>query len=267
MNTDLFLAMLNRSNARGHPILSALVYCFCPTAARWWLAGADPLLPYDPVWSSLQDLTSGGTLMDYLKKAGLDGLGPQVREYVEQVRIHRSNHPMIPSPENTSFFDGTNFENGNHYGFQNAIEKMGGDWRSLTAYVRTWAFLVHDWRGGMKMQAGTGVELSAQKVALILPFTRLPVQFDSWVWRAGEDTRIGLLVSKLEQWPLLFSLMAKCSPSGSRPWPNRPAIHALDRDSGEVGLEFTSRSSGFRRRRREHSNSAAAPGAWGRIIP
>lgn len=37
MYTDLFLALLNRHNARGHPILSALVYAFCPMAAHWWL--------------------------------------------------------------------------------------------------------------------------------------------------------------------------------------------------------------------------------------
>ena len=68
MYTDLFLALLNRGNARGHPILSALLYAFCPAAARWWLAGAEPTIPFDPVWQSLQDLASGGTLLVHLNR-------------------------------------------------------------------------------------------------------------------------------------------------------------------------------------------------------
>jgi hypothetical protein len=35
MYTDLFIALLNRKNAREHPILSAILYAFCPAAARW----------------------------------------------------------------------------------------------------------------------------------------------------------------------------------------------------------------------------------------
>ncbi len=48
MYTDLFAALLNRENRRGHPILSALLYSFCPAAARWWIEGADPQPPLRP---------------------------------------------------------------------------------------------------------------------------------------------------------------------------------------------------------------------------
>ena len=80
MYTDLFLALLNRGNARGHPILSALLYAFCPAAARWWLAGAEPTIPVDPVWPSLQDLASGGTLLDHLKRYGFSSLAGVIKK-------------------------------------------------------------------------------------------------------------------------------------------------------------------------------------------
>ena len=48
MHTDLFFSLLNRENRRGHPILAAMLYSFCPAAARWWIAGADPQPPFDP---------------------------------------------------------------------------------------------------------------------------------------------------------------------------------------------------------------------------
>ena len=50
MYTDLFLALQDPQNPRGHPVLAALLYAFCPAAARWWLAGADPEQIFDPVW-------------------------------------------------------------------------------------------------------------------------------------------------------------------------------------------------------------------------
>jgi hypothetical protein len=43
MYTDLFTALAERENPRGHPLLAALLYAFCPAAARWWLAGAVPV--------------------------------------------------------------------------------------------------------------------------------------------------------------------------------------------------------------------------------
>jgi hypothetical protein len=43
MYTDLFTALVDRENPRGHPLLAALLYAFCPATARWWLAGAVPV--------------------------------------------------------------------------------------------------------------------------------------------------------------------------------------------------------------------------------
>ena len=55
----------------------------------------------------------------------------------------------------------------------------------------------------------------AKRSALILPFTRLPVQFDTWVWKVPvghvTETKIGLLVSRMEQDQLRFSLLRRCN--------------------------------------------------------
>ena len=237
MYTDLFLALLNPKNARGHPILSALVYTFCPAAARWWLAGADPTPPFDPVWQSLQDLTSGGTLLDHLIRYGFDNLIDDVREYVKEVEVYRKQHP-VPAPELGPLFRGGKIDMARRFGSQNAITNLGGAWSNLFIYVRTWAFLTHDWRIGMRIDSDSDYALSGEKVSLVLPIARLPVEFDTWIWKVPVghvmETKIGLLVSRMEQDQLRFSLLRRCNSSSKQPWPNTPTIFALDRESGEA---------------------------------
>ena len=94
MYTDLFLALLNRKNARGHPILSAMLYAFCPTAAHWWMVGADPTPPFDPVWKSLEDLATGETLLEFLIKYDFENLIEEVRTYIHEVEEYRRQHPV-----------------------------------------------------------------------------------------------------------------------------------------------------------------------------
>ncbi|RPI89568.1 MAG: hypothetical protein EHM40_20465 [Chloroflexi bacterium] len=48
------------------------------------------------------------------------------------------------------------------------------------------------------------------------------------------ETKIGLLVSGLEQDQLRFSLLRRCNSSSKQPWPNTPSIFALDRETGET---------------------------------
>lgn len=237
MYTDLFLALLNRKNPRGHPILSALAYAFCPAAARWWLAGAEPNLPFDPVWQSLQDLTSGGTLLDHLTRYGFGGLMEEIKEYVEEVRAYRSQHP-IQAPETLPLFRGGKIPAGRRFGSQNAINNLGGDWRNLFIYVRTWAYLSQDWRIGMRIERDTEYILSSEKVFLTLPTIRIPLQLDTWIWKVPVghvlEIKIGLLVQRAEQDQLRFSLLRRSSPAGNQPWPNTPTVFALDRESGEA---------------------------------
>jgi len=237
MYTDLFLALLNRNNARGHPILSAMLYAFCPTAARWWLAGADPTPPFDPVWQCLQDLTSGGTLLNHLTRYGFESLAEDIKSYVKDVQTYRSLHP-VQAPETMPIFRGGKIETARRFGSQNAINNLGGDWRNLFIYVRTWAFLSQDWRIEMSIERDSDYILSSEKVLLVLPFARLPVQFDTWVWKVPVghvmETKIGLLVSDMERDQLRFSLLRRCNSSGKQPWPNTPTVFALDPETGEA---------------------------------
>ena len=237
MYTDLFLALLNRKNAREHHILSAMLYVFCPAAARWWLVGVDPILPFDPVWKALEDLVSGETLHDVLVKYGFDGLKEEIKAYIREVEVYRRQHP-VRSPELMPLFRGGKIPAGRRFGFYNAINNLGGDWRNLFIYVRTWAFLSQDWRIGMQIERDSGYKLTGEKVCLSLPITRIPIQFDTWVWRIPREhvteTRIGLLVSNQEQDQLRFSLMRRCTSMGKQPWPNTPTIFGLDRETGEA---------------------------------
>src|SRR5690606_18475629 len=237
MHTDLFLALLNRKNIRGHPILSALLYTFCPTAAYWWQVGADPIPPFDPVWKSLEDLASGGTLLDFLIKYGFEGLLEEIRTYISEVETYRKQHP-VRSPELLPLFRGGKIPVGRRFGFQNAINNLGGDWRNLFSYIRTWAFLSQDWRIGMQIERDSGYKLTSEKVYFNLPFTRLPIQIDTWVWKVPvghvTENKIGVLISNQHQDQLRFSLMRRCTSMGKQPWPNTPVIFALDRETGEA---------------------------------
>ncbi len=237
MDTDLFLALLNRKNARGHPILSAMLYSFCPTAARWWLVGADPTPPFDPIWKSLEDLASGETLLEFLIKYDFDNLVEEVRTYIREVEEYRRQHP-VSAPELMPIFRGGKISVGRRFGSQNAINNLGGDWRNLNIYVRTWAFLSQDWRINMQIERDSGYQVSGEKVCLILPGLNMPVQFDTWVWKVPvghvTETKIGALVSNGEQDQLRFSLLKRCTTMGKQPWPNTPTIFALDRETGAV---------------------------------
>jgi len=241
MYTDLFLAMLNSKNARGNPILSALVYTFCPAAARWWLMGADPTPPFDPVWKSLEDLSTGKTLLEFLIQYGFETLLDEIRSYILEVEVYRNQHGNLQAPELMPLFRGGNIPISRRYGSQNAIQNLGGDWRNLFIYVRTWAFLSHDWRKAMQIGRDTGYNLKAEKVCLTLPpDVRMPVQFDTWVWQVPvghvTETRIGSLISNGEQDQLRFSLLNRCTTLGKQPWSNTPAIYSLNRETGESKL-------------------------------
>ena len=124
------------------------------------------------------------------------------------------------------------------FGSQHAIDNLGGDWRNFFIYIRTWAYLSQDWRIEMEIECDSKYSLSSEKVLLVLSFAHLPVQFDTWVWKVPVghvlETKIGLLVSSMEQDQLRFSLIRRCNSPGKQLWPNTPSVFALDRESGEA---------------------------------
>ena len=99
MSHDLFLALKDPDNRRGHPILAALLYAFCPAAAHWWRQGAQPDPPFNLVWQVLADRASGRPLAEALKAYGFETLIDDVRDYIERVRHYRGQNHRALAPE------------------------------------------------------------------------------------------------------------------------------------------------------------------------
>ena len=180
MHTDLFTALLDKRNPRGHPILAALLYAFCPAAARWWLAGADPVIPFDPLWQALEDLISGSTLKEALSSYGFESLVDVAQTYVNQVDAWRDRHPGIDAPELLPTFPGGRIEMSRRFGHRAGIRKFGGRWENFFAYVRAWAFVVRDWEAAMRFPKHP--QLSQVRLALTLKGIRRPADFPAWSW-------------------------------------------------------------------------------------
>ena len=232
MYTDLFLALKDDQNPRGHPILAALLYVFCPAAARWWLAGADPEEPFDPTWRSLSDLASGEqTLKEALERYGFEGLIEQARKYVEQVESYRRLNSRCVAPELTPMFPGGRLDVTERHLHNKAIKNLGGAWPHFFSYIRTWAFCVDDWEECFRFSADAEAEFSRVRVAMTLPGVRRPAYFQTWQWvaRHGHTRRyiLGMIAASSLHDQLRFTLVRRANPEGNRPWPVQPEVWAL----------------------------------------
>lgn len=238
MHTDLFSALLNNENRRGHPILSAMLYSFCPTAARWWIAGADPEPPFDPVWQAVKDWDPKISLTERLNRYGLGDAVYDAKKYVDAIDSYRFHNKKLRAPELLPTFKSNEFPGHRKFGSQNGIRNLGGNWDNLFIYARTWAILLVDWRTGMDISTDSTFRLKIETVALTLPDYRQPVHFEALVWylQIGHvrEARIGVLIQDGELDLLRFGLLSRSNPQGDHPWPNLPQIYALDRETGEV---------------------------------
>ncbi len=241
MPTDLFLALKDPRNPRGHPILTALLYSYCPAAARWWLAGADPQPPFDPVWQALEDQVQGGVLKDVLRGYGYDKWLDLAKQYIEQVEAYRRLHPDVVSPERLPFFTGGRTTVRMRFEMQHAIDKLGGAWQNFFVYVRTWAFLIPDW--GRAVKFSIPAEFKAARLAFTLSGIRRPVYFPAWQWVGYKEKKSGLVVKRivlgaltagLEQDQLRYSLILRAVPDGEPPWEIAPEVWSLDRNTGQA---------------------------------
>jgi len=231
MFTDLFRALRNPQNPRGHPILASLSYVFCPAAARWWIAGADPVIPFDPVWQALEDLSSSDkTLKDALEGYGFGGLIEDVKAYIAKITAYRKRHPEVVAPERLPLFTGGRIELSKRHLFHTAIQKLDGNWDNFFTYIRTWAFIVRDWEAEMRFF--TPSVLGLQELNLIVSGVRRSIPFPAWVWTAnfGRTNRIvaGLIVSDGQRDPLRFLLAQQSSPQGDRPWASPLEVWTID---------------------------------------
>ena len=236
MYTDLFMALLDKENPRGHPILAALTYAFCPAAARWWLAGVDPVISFDPLWQALEDLVSGSTLKEALSSYGFEDLMDVAQTYVDQVDAWRSRHPGIRAPERLPTFSGGRIEMSRRFGHREAIRKLGDRWDYFFSYVRAWAFVAPDWEARMRFSRHP--HFSQIRLAFMLPGIRRPAYYPAWSWLDQvENARrvvIGLLVNESAQDQLRLGLVWRANPVGDKPWPITPEVWALERESGNA---------------------------------
>ena len=234
-NTDLWLALKDKDNPRGHPLLAALLYAFCPAAARWWLAGADPAhLPFDPVWQAMKDLSGGETLKAALTRYGFEDILDEAKRYVDDVDAYRRTHPGINASETLPTFPGGRMALDRRFGLSDAIANLGKDWSNFFAYIRAWAFLCPDWEA--KIQFFAAPELGHVRLALTLPGIRRPVYLPAWLWTVKKGHAIRLVIGLPmddEQDELRFSLAA-CSPA-YLPAPDR------DKEAGEENVKVESK--------------------------
>jgi len=238
MPVDLFLALRNKKNPRGHPILSALLYTFCPQAAYWWLAGAEPELPFDPVWQALHDLGTGKTLAEQLNEYELGDFKEDVKTYIGEVETFRKHHANIQSPERLPLFRGGQLPLSKRFGATSGIRHLDGDWDNLFSYARAWAFLVSDWRKDMCISPNADVHFRVETLALTLNGIRLPLHWDAPVWQIQiehvREIRIGALLQDGEPDFLRLALLGLSSPQGDKPWQTRPQVFGLNIERGEA---------------------------------
>mgnify|MGYP005810182949 CR=1 FL=1 len=214
MHNDLFFALQNARDRRQHPILLALAYAYCPAAARWWQAGADPTPPFDPRWQALTDLAAGKTLREALDGYGFGELTRRVRPYIDQVAQYRANHPDIPHPELTPLFGGGRLDIDERFGHDAAIQAFGGRWENFFSYIHTWAFLASDWKRDMHLPVDAPIRL--EELALGLPGMR-PVRWPALRFGDGRID-LGLLCPDGAKDSLRFELVSRAQPVEGRPW-------------------------------------------------
>jgi hypothetical protein len=250
--TDLFCALLDKNNAgsRGHPIFAALLYAFCPMAAKWWLNGADPIVPYDVVWEAAADFASGISLKDALERREVADLLGHAKKYIKEVEKRRKTHPYRSS-ELSPLFTGEEIEVTARAGYQAAFDKhFGGNWRNVLRYVRAWALTIPDWRGDAGIQPGEDeYKFTSFSVALSVPrLNRRTLEWPAWGWRVkkGYAQRIvmGMMVNDNLQDQIRFALATTSNgyfvdrPQKDKerrevvPWEVVPHVYSLDRQVG-----------------------------------
>ncbi|MBT7072921.1 MAG: hypothetical protein HN855_08115 [Anaerolineae bacterium] len=242
MHTDLFHALLDDRNkqARGNPILPALLYAYCPAAAGWWLAGETPEPVFDVVWQVLEDYSAGKTLKDALTDYEIgEAALPDIEQYIGEVATYRSHHPMS-SPERSQLFPGGRFDPSHRLGSQIGIRRMGS-WQMVLEYARVWAFLLYDWRGGMQISPDVELVIEKEWLALHAPGVRKAAYFPVWVWRENfsgkKRNHIGLfVVDGRGHDQLRFALVQSADRVGEKSWKTPPLVFGLQRQSGEAEL-------------------------------
>ncbi len=250
--TDLFLALRDDNpvlpngdrrprNPRGHPLLAALAYAFCPAAAGWWLAGADPEAPYDLAWKTLADCSRGISLKDSLVEMGLETYVGDVRKQVERIENLRSRFSQMKAPELSSLFTNHVVDINARFGGQEAVNRFfNSKWGNLIEYGRIWAFVIDDWKAVFEpeFKFRKNIKILLTGLSLNLPgVSRKPVWYPAWKFhlKVGHAQRIflGFMVDDDEgQDQVRFALAANAGTYDDKPWEVTPELYALNRRTG-----------------------------------
>jgi len=232
-------------NSRGHPILTALLYLYCPAAAKLWLAGADPEIPFDPVWKAVTDRSTGATLAEKLDEYGLSAFRPDTRTFIERVDAFRRIHSGTQAPETTRLFGGFSVDRARIFSNHEALNAhMGGKWQNLLVYVHTWVYLVGDWKNTMRFPSMP--EITLDRIAVTVSGVRKPSHFPVWSWVLRQNGHVrralcALTDNSSDVFPQLFAaLLASGRNTGEHPWRNPPELWILNTSTGE-GTSFRSR--------------------------
>lgn len=181
-------ALADPRNPRGHPLLLALAFAFCPAAAGWWRAGAVPEIPPDPIRAALRDMAAGMTLREALAARGLEAVLEEAPRYIRAVAAFRRQHPGMPAPEASPLFPYDRLPLGKRFGLTDAVAPLGG-WDGFYEYIRTWAFLAEDWARAMHFREARVV---AVELALALPGIRRPARVPAFVFEEGPRQALAL---------------------------------------------------------------------------
>jgi hypothetical protein len=196
---EVFWAARDPEN-HGHPGLGALLYAYCPRAARWWAQGEEPVgLPL-PERQALQDMVVWGTrgLRAALRERGLADAWAAVADYLRQAAAYRlgvARRGLDPAgaEEDRLFLETLRW--GVPVTIQRAegLRALGGV-EGLRRYVRTWAFLAPAW-AGRDTPPAEPIPVGEARLDLTLPpGTPQPLRFP--LWQVGE--RYGLLPTGID---------------------------------------------------------------------
>lgn len=236
MYADLFRALLNPRNERKHPLLSALLYEFCPASAYFWRAGLTPDEPRDPVWKALCDHATDDVMGNHLMRYELGDYFAQTADYILEVQELRVEKP-IRAPETTQLYIQPSPSAEDRRKFGQAVQKHFGGWENLYAYIHTWAFLLGDWR----LRSGVPNEMSFtfRQTPLVfkLPGLGGAVHWEAFAWwiktQITLKVKIGLLIPNGAQDELRLWLMRTSQLDGDRAWTSAPEICLLNYQTGE----------------------------------
>lgn len=239
MTKDIFI-LAQEYRGESNPIVTALLYIYCPAAAHWYLMDTPVRDVFDITWKALEDYSSGNTMADCLRKYDLGTVLPELWKYVDQVEQFRHDHPDVQAPETTRFF--RYGQRDDVFGLQNQLNNLGGSWSCLLEYVRVWAYMMHDWHISMKIPMDGQTQWKFKKftvqLSVLMERTVTHVRFPVWGWDVITEglkrNYLGLLVSGGAQDALRFVLVNDSEPADGQGWPEgkRPYLFALDRVTG-----------------------------------